>query len=582
MNQNPVVGIDLGTTNSLVGMVSEGKVRLFADEQGNELLPSVVGFESRGVVVGRAAKNRRLLDPAGTVASIKRKMGTTERARVGEKELSAPQVSSLILSALLDRVEKAIGVRPRRAVITVPAYFDNLQREATRDAGELAGLTVERLVNEPTAAAVNYQSGREERVLVYDLGGGTFDVSVLERDAGFLEVKASRGDTHLGGDDIDRALVEWVLGHLGADAKRTVEGDPRGLTRLVEAAERAKIALSAREEVKLTEPFLAGEGDGAVHVDLTVARADLEEIATPFIARTIACVEEALRDAKLSPMELDRVLLVGGSSKMPLVARRMEEHLGRPVTLDEAADRAVALGASLLAGRLAGEAVNEVLVDITPHTLAAGALDQFGEMSAVPIIARDSVIPAERTQTVFTERDNQPGAHIPIVQGEHHALEENTWLGEVAIEDLPPSPQGSPVEVRFRLDLSGVLLVDAKHLPSGRSATTTITKAPTRLTALTRASAASEVQALRRATAAESPEPPLPPADEKLARAMIHRGGHQRLTRSARRRGDRAPRRPRRPREPHDRLAREARRALRPTARSGGRGVRRVAVGPIA
>jgi molecular chaperone DnaK len=523
MNQNPVVGIDLGTTNSLVGMVSEGKVRLFADEQGNELLPSVVGFESRGVVVGRAAKNRRLLDPAGTVASIKRKMGTTERARVGEKELSAPQVSSLILSALLDRVEKAIGVRPRRAVITVPAYFDNLQREATRDAGELAGLTVERLVNEPTAAAVNYQSGREERVLVYDLGGGTFDVSVLERDAGFLEVKASRGDTHLGGDDIDRALVEWVLGHLGADAKRTVEGDPRGLTRLVEAAERAKIALSAREDVKLTEPFLAGEGDGAVHVDLTVARADLEEIATPFIARTIACVEEALRDAKLSPMELDRVLLVGGSSKMPLVARRMEEHLGRPVTLDEAADRAVALGASLLAGRLAGEAVNEVLVDITPHTLAAGALDQFGEMSAVPIIARDSVIPAERTQTVFTERDNQPGAHIPIVQGEHHALEENTWLGEVAIEDLPPSPQGSPVEVRFRLDLSGVLLVDAKHLPSGRSATTTITKAPTRLTALTRASAASEVQALRRATAAESPEPPLPPADEKLARAMILR-----------------------------------------------------------
>ncbi len=524
MSDDLVVGIDLGTTNSLVGMVQAGEVRLFEDDQGNDLLPSVVGLDSHGaVMVGRAAKNQRLLDPEGTVASIKRKMGTTERVRVGKKALSPPQVSSLILSALLDRVEKAVGTRPKRAVITVPAYFDNLQREATRDAGELAGLTVERLVNEPTAAAVNYQTGGEERVLVYDLGGGTFDVSVLERDAGFLEVKASRGDTHLGGDDIDGALVAWVLARLGADAKRTVEADARGLTRLVEAAERAKIALSTREEVRLAEPFLAGEGDRAVHVDLEVSRADLEQIAEPFIARTLVCVDEALRDAKIGAAELDRVLLVGGSSKMPIVLRRMEEHLDRPVMLDEAADRAVGRGASLLAGRLAGEAVNEVLVDITPHTLAVGALDYMRDFVAVPVIARDTVIPTVRTRTVVTEHDNQSRVQIPIVQGEHREVEGNTWLGQLEIDEIPPSPASSPIDVRFRLDLSGVLHVDATHMPSGRSAATTITKAPTRLTAQQRSIAAGEVKALRGDAGPGSDGSVLAPVDEKLARAMITR-----------------------------------------------------------
>jgi molecular chaperone DnaK len=524
MSDSLVVGIDLGTTNSLIGAVQGGQVRLFVDEQGNDLLPSVVGLDPRtGVVVGRAAKNRRLLDPEGTVASIKRKMGTAERARVGQKDLSPPQVSSLILSALLDRVETATGTRPTRAVITVPAYFDNLQREATRDAGELAGLALERLVNEPTAAAVNYQTGGEERVLVYDLGGGTFDVSVLERDAGFLEVKASRGDTHLGGDDIDRALVAWVLAQIGAEAKRTIEADLRGLTRLVEAAERAKIALSTREEVRLAEPFLAGEGEHAVHVDVTLSRADLERVAEPFIARTLACVDEALRDANLGATELDRVLLVGGSSKMPIVLRLMEDHLGRPVMLDEAADRAVARGASLLAGRFSGEAVNEVLVDITPHTLAVGAMDPIRGLVAAPVIARDTVIPTVRTRTVYTEYDDQRAATLPIVQGEHRDLEDNTWLGQLDIEEIPPSPAASPVEVRFHLDLSGVLHVDATHMPSGRSAATTISKAPTRLTAQMRSVAASEVKALRGEAQPGLAAPALAPADEKLARAMITR-----------------------------------------------------------
>ncbi len=404
----PPVGIDLGTTNSLIGALVDGKPRLFADASGAELLPSVVGAGPGGeLYVGRAAKNRRLLDPRGTVVSVKRSMGTDVRLEVGKRELSPPQVSALILGALLDRAEAALGSRPTRAVITVPAYFGEAQRQATRDAGAMAGLTVERLVNEPTAAALTYQSGAEELVMVYDLGGGTFDVSVLERDEGLLEVRASRGDTHLGGDDIDRALSELVLARLGA-ARAAVEADPRAMTRVVEAAERAKIALSDKEEVRLFDPFLTGEGADAVHLDLALTRADVEEVARPFVQRTLSHVDAALRDAGVAASAASRILLVGGASKMPLVRRMVAGHLGRPVHVDLDADRAVALGASLLAGRIGGADVDEVLVDITPHTLAVGAADQAylegrePELRATTVIPRNTVVPVERTRTVYT------------------------------------------------------------------------------------------------------------------------------------------------------------------------------------
>ena len=306
-----VVGIDLGTTNSLIGAVIEGKARLFPDASGAELLPSVVGGGPGGeLYIGRAAKNRRLLDPEGTVVSVKRRMGTSDRLAVGKKELTPPQISALILGALLDRAEAALGSRPTRAVITVPAYFGEAQRQATRDAGAMAGLTVERLVNEPTAAALTYQSGAEELVMVYDLGGGTFDVSILERDEGLLEVRASRGDTHLGGDDIDRALSELVLRRLGTH-RAAVEKDPRAMTRVVEAAERAKIALSEKEEVRLFDPFLTGEGEGAVHLDLALTRADVEEVARPFVVRTLEHIDAALRDAGVAAGAAHRILLVG-------------------------------------------------------------------------------------------------------------------------------------------------------------------------------------------------------------------------------------------------------------------------------
>lgn len=521
------VGIDLGTTNSLIGAVVEGKARLFADASGNELLPSVVGGGPSGeLYIGRAGKNRRLLDPEGTVVSVKRRMGTDVRLKMGTKELSPPQVSALILGALLDRAEAALGARPTRAVITVPAYFGDAQRQATRDAGEMAGLRVERLVNEPTAAALTYQTGAEELVMVYDLGGGTFDVSVLERDEGLLEVRASRGDTHLGGDDLDRALAELVLRRLGA-ARAAVERDPRALTRIYEAVERAKIALSDREEIRLFDPFLTGEGE-AVHLDLALTRADVEEAARPFVIRTLTHVDAALHDAGVKPGDVHRVLLVGGSSKMPLVRRMAAAHLGRPVHVDLDADRAVALGASLLAGRLGGAEVDEVLVDITPHTLAVGvldvgALDEGGvvDLAAAPVIPRDTVVPVERTRTVFTVVPDQVAADLPIVQGEHPRLAGNTPLGKVRVEPLPPGPALSPVEVTFKLDLSGVLHVRAVHVRSGRAAEAHITESPYGLTEQHRRRAGVEVEQIR----AAAPEAAAGPSDHdlSLARALVGR-----------------------------------------------------------
>ncbi len=524
-----VVGIDLGTTNSLIGAVVDGTCRLFADPNGTELLPSVVSADPSGaILVGRPAKNRRLMDPTGTVVSIKRLMGQTTEVRVGTKNLSPPQVSALILGALLDRVEKELGARPTRAVITVPAYFDDSQRQATRDAGEMAGLAVERLVNEPTAAAMTYQTGQEERVLVYDLGGGTFDVSILDRDEGFLEVKASRGDTHLGGDDIDEGLTQLVLERLGT-ARAAIDSDPRARTRLVEAVERAKIALSDRDEVRLFDPFLAGEGADAVHLDVALTRDDVEKVARPFLERTLKCIDDALRDAHRRPTEIDRVLLVGGSSKMPVVRQMVSEHLGRPAQVDLDADRAVALGASLLAGRAAGAAVEEILVDITPHTLAIGALSAINSqedvfdhsrLAAVAVIPRDTVVPVERTERFATVSTNQTAVIFPVVQGEEPRVGQNTLLGEVEVGDLPPSPAHSPVDVTFRLDLSGVLNVLAKHVPSGRSATVIFSNSPYRLTEQRRRSARAEVEKLR-----EKPvqEDAVSDGELQLAKAMVAR-----------------------------------------------------------
>ncbi len=516
-----IVGIDLGTTNSLIGWVSGGEATLFGDERGSKLLPSVVALDEGGrVLTGRRARNRRLLDPSRAIQQVKRRMGSSEKLSLGAQQLSPQEVSALLLRALLDWVESSGLARPEAAIITVPAYFEDHQRQATRDAGELAGLRVERLVNEPTAAALTQTTGAEERVLIYDFGGGTFDVSVLERDEGFLEVASSHGDTQLGGADIDKALVGYALEQLGKRAE-VVRADPAAMARLEAALERAKIALSDRQEVALLEAQLAGDAKDPVHLELVLTQEALERLAAPFVERTLTSVDRALELAGWTVSSLDRIVLVGGASRMPLVKARLEDHLDRPVHLSEDADHAVALGASILAGRMAGEAIDEVLVDITPHTLAAGSLDRFDELIAVPLIARGTVVPASKRSIFFTQRKDQSAVEIPVVQGEAHLAEDNTELGEVRVDHLPPSPERSEIEVEFQLDLSGMLHARAKHVLSGREASVEIRRGPSALTRTERRKAAARIDAL---TAGDPSGAQGPGEDDRrLADALLSR-----------------------------------------------------------
>lgn len=520
-----VVAIDLGTTNSLVGRMHADGPQLFADARGSVLLPSVVGVADGRVLVGRGARNQLLLQPQATVARSKRWMGTDKRHRLGERQVSSTEVAAFILAELLNRAEAQLGHRPRRAVITVPAFFKDAQRQATQDAGEIAGLQVERLVNEPTAAALNYETGQESRVLIYDFGGGTFDVSVLERDQGFLEVHASHGDTELGGSDIDAALVEHVLQRLGPQ-RASVEADPRALTRLTESVERAKIALSERVSVQLVEPFLTGDGTKVVNLDLELTRAQLERVIEPFVERTLRCIDQALSYASLESVALDRVVLVGGTSKIPYVQARVAEHLDLPAQVESDADLAVALGALRLAGRIEGLSVDDVLVDVTPHTLAVGVVDDSEEgLMASAVIERNSVLPCVNRKTYYTLMANQPAVEIPIVQGEHRLVDDNTELGTVLVEDLPPGPANSPVDVEFRLDLSGVLHVSAVHVPSGKESRIRIADSPHRLSKQERKAARARFKTLE-AGRDEALEPALDTADDPelaLARALLER-----------------------------------------------------------
>jgi molecular chaperone DnaK len=518
-----VVAIDLGTTNSLIGRMHADGPRLFADPRGSVLLPSVVGVADGRVLVGRGARNQLLLQPQATVARSKRWMGTEKHHLLGERQVSSTEVAAFILSELLNRSEAHLGQRPQRAVVTVPAFFKDAQRQATRDAGEIAGLQVERLVNEPTAAAINYETGQESRVLIYDFGGGTFDVSVLERDQGFLEVHASHGDTELGGSDIDAALVDHVLQRLGPQ-RTSVEADPRALTRLTESVERAKIALSERTSVQLVEPFLTGDGSNVVNLDLELTREQLERVIEPFVERTLRCIDQALSYASFEPSALDRLVLVGGTSKIPYVQARVAEHLKLPALVEEDADLAVALGAVRLAGRIEGLSVDDVLVDVTPHTLAAGVLEEDA-LVASTVIERNTVLPCVKRETYYTLMANQPVVEIPVVQGEHKLARDNTALGVLLVEDLPPGPASSPVDVEFRLDLSGVLQVSAVHVPSGRGSRIRIADSPYRLSKQERRAARAKFKELQ-ARRDELPEASSNAADDPevaLARALLER-----------------------------------------------------------
>ncbi|MDZ4876992.1 MAG: Chaperone protein DnaK [Chroococcidiopsis cubana SAG 39.79] len=470
------VGIDLGTTNSEVAIVENGQARVLAGEDGDPILPSCVGFSETGkLLVGREALRQYAAAPERTVKSIKRWMGTDHKTKLGDREYSPQEISATILRALKQRAEKALGEPVTQAVITVPAYFTDAQRQATKTAGEIAGFEVLQIINEPTAAALAYdlRSEETERVLVYDLGGGTFDVSVVEISGEVTEVLASHGNNRLGGDDFDRCLQLHLKQLFRQQHGVDVPDDPATDARLLQAAESAKIQLSSHGFTTVREAFLGSKGKTALHLEAEISRPNFEQSIRPLVEETLEAIDRALEDAELEPKDLDRIILVGGSTRIPLIQHEIEAHLGQSPTDGIEPDLCVALGASLQAGVLVGEAVDAILVDVTPHSLGiSAAIDT--PMGIMPgffsvIIPRNSVIPVSRSEVYSTMRDNQEAVEIEVFQGENPAAEENVPLGSFKVENLPLKSAGSvQVEVHFDFDLNGILTVTATEKGKGQ------------------------------------------------------------------------------------------------------------------
>lgn len=463
-----IVGIDLGTTNSELGVIRDGQIQVL-DIHGGPIMPSCVGLDPSGkLIVGQAARNQLVAAPESTIVSIKRKMGEETRVPLGEKQFSPEEISSFILRELKQRGEAALGQPIRKAVITVPAFFNDRQRKATQIAGELAGLEVVRILNEPTAAALAYGAGRtdDERMLVYDLGGGTFDVSVVVVEQGVVEVKASHGDTRLGGDDFDQLLVDYAVLEFKKRHNVDLLQDPKALRRLKVVLERAKCRLSDEPFVVVREEYL----DGQHHLELEITRAQYEEMITPLLEKTLDCVHQSLADAKLTPAEIDKVMLVGGATRTPLVHRLLEERMQREPRFEINPDLIVAMGAAVQAGVLAGEKQHSILVDITPHTFS---IDCFGfhrgweDLICAPIIPRNTPLPARKAELFQTHFDNQQAVDIGAYQGEGRAPEENTLIGRFMIEGLSRVPAGNLLVVQFELDLNGMLKATAIEKATG-------------------------------------------------------------------------------------------------------------------
>jgi molecular chaperone DnaK len=468
------VGIDLGTTNSEIAIVTDGQARILPIADGSLMLPSCVGFSETGqLLVGRAALRQYAAAPERTVKSIKRWMGTDRQTKLKinaeeTREYLPQEISATILKTLKLRAEEVLGEAVTHAVITVPAYFTDAQRQATKLAGELAGLEVLQIINEPTAAALTYEarSADSELVLVYDLGGGTFDVSVVEITGEVTEVLVSHGNNRLGGDDFDRQLQLHLADRFRQIHQVDVPDDLATQARLLQVAEQVKIDLSSHAFATVRETFLGSKGSTALHLETEIARSDFEALIRPLLAETLTAIDRALADADLTAAEIDRVILVGGSTRLPLVQEMVEAHLGQAPLDGVQPDLCVALGAAIQAGVLSGESVEAILVDVCPHSLGvAAAIDtplglQSGFFSV--IIPRNSVVPVSRSEVYSTVSDNQPMVEIDVFQGENVAAEENVPLGSFTIDNLPPRPAGTiKIEVHFNFDLSGMLTVTA-------------------------------------------------------------------------------------------------------------------------
>ncbi|MBO6246532.1 MAG: molecular chaperone DnaK [Anaerovibrio sp.] len=472
-----IIGIDLGTTNSCVAVMEGGKPTVIANTEGARTTPSIVAFTKTGErLVGQLAKRQAVSNPDRTIASIKRHMGEKNyTVTIDDKSYTPPEISAMVLQKLKADAEAYLGETVSQAVISVPAYFNDSQRQATKDAGQIAGLEVLRIINEPTAAALAYGIDKEDAhtVLVFDLGGGTFDVSILDIDGGMFEVRATNGDTHLGGDDFDQAVMNWIVEEFKKENGIDLSADKMSAQRVIEAAEKAKIELSSMMSTNINLPFITADASGPKHLDLTLTRAKFDELTADLVERTMVPTRKAMEDAGLTGNDIDKILLVGGSSRIPAVQEAIRKYLGKEPHRGINPDECVSVGAAIQGGVLSGDYDEKgvVLLDVTPLSLG---IETLGGV-CTKIIERNTTIPTSKSQVFSTAADNQPAVEIHVLQGEREMAAGNKTLGRFNLTDIPPAPRGIPqIEVKFDIDSNGIVHVSAKDLGTGKSQNITI------------------------------------------------------------------------------------------------------------